>query len=334
MKLLFVFTGGTIGSVEKNGVADVDGATSRQIAELCGADGDELEFAYPYNILSENATCDTLTDILNYMLSIDYGRYDGVIVTHGSDTAAYTANLLGHALSWVKIPIVITAANYVMTDPRSNARDNLTAAYTFIKAARIGGTDECGGVFFVWKNIGEHPKIHDATRLLEADGRCDCFNSYGEVFGMIAGGMYIGTSIEQAKRSDALAFLKGRTLTIKNNVMLLHSYVGLDYRDIYIKGKGAVLLKLYHSGTACMGESSEDSRSFLYLAEMCKKEGADLYITPAKQGSYIYKSAEGFERTPARPIYNMSEYSAYTALLLAYSLEGEEREKVLREVGL
>lgn len=321
MKLLFVFTGGTIGSVEKNGVADVDSSTSEKISQLCSHEGDTIEFASPYNILSENATEETLSDILNYMLSIDYDRFDGVIVTHGSDTAAFTANLLAHALAWVKIPIAVTAANYVMTDPRSNARDNITAAYTFIKDVYEHNSYACG-VFFVWTNTGENPKIHIGSRLLEADGYHDSFDSFGEVYAEIKDGRFFGTRQPIYPDTRAMS-LKGESAALKNNVLLLHSYVGLDYRDINIKGKAAVLLKLYHSGTACMGESAADSRSFLYLADMCKKEGIDLYITPAKKGSYIYRSAEGFESTVACPLFGMSEYSAYTLLLLAYNTNND-----------
>ena len=299
MKILFVFTGGTIGCKEINGIADVDSGVSQQIVSFCGGKGDEFEFAFPYNMLSENATCETLSQICTYMLSIDYDKYDGVILTHGSDTLAYTANLLGAALSWVKIPIVITAANYVMTDSRSNAKTNITAAYNFIKDAYNIG------VFVSWQNRGEAVKLHPATGLLEADSMTDSFNSFGE-----------------AKKGNDLAFLKNRIINIKENVMLLHSYVGFECSSINLTGKEAVLLKLYHSGTACMS-------TFLKLAEMCRENNTDLYVTPIKNNGYIYSSALGFSKTEAFAFHDLTEYAAYTRLLLAYSLQGEEKSAVL-----
>ncbi|MBQ1546619.1 MAG: asparaginase [Clostridia bacterium] len=317
MKILFVFTGGTIGSSVYKGVADADRSVSNKIGNMCLRFGDTADFAFPYNILSENAICSTLSDIFNFMLSVDYDKYDGIIMTHGSDTLAYTANLLGLALSWVSIPIIITAADHVMSDPRSNGAENLSAAYALIKSIK-------SGVFAVWKNTGEKVLAHLAAKLLEADG-CDKFSSWGGA----AAGIYYNENWQMTEipaPCDELRFLKNQQINIQNNVMLLHSYVGLDYSAIDLTNKSAVLLKLYHSGTACMAGGS---CSFDYLVDMCKKSGTDLYITPIKNGSYIYSTAKNITDF-AKPICGMSEFAAYTRLLLAYSLEGTQRENVLR----
>lgn len=316
MKVLFVFTGGTIGSSVHDGVADADSSVSNKIGEMCLDTGDTAEFAFPYSILSENSVCSTMSDILNFMLSVDYEKYDGVIMTHGSDTLAYTANLLGLALSWVSVPVVITAADYVMTDPRSNGRDNLAAACALIKSVKCG-------VYAVWKNAGEKPCAHLAAKLLEADG-CDKFSSWGGSPAGVYNERWEMTEIPSP--CDDLSFLKDQKINITNNIVLLHSYVGLDYSTLNLKNKSAVLLKLYHSGTACMAGGS---CSFDHLVDMCKKSDTGLYITPIKSGSYIYSSAKGITDF-AVPMSGMSEFAAYTRLLLAYSLEGAQRASVLR----
>ena len=330
MKILFIFTGGTIGSLERGGVADVDINVSKSLAQLCP--NDDLEFASPFNMLSENANVETLSQLLNFMLAVDYNEFDGVIVTHGSDTLAYTSNLLGLSLGWVSKPVVITAANYVMTDPRSNARENIIGAVTFIEEVNRGRIPG-HGVFVSWTNTGENTKIHAASRLLEADAYSDSFTSFGNAYGEIIDGRFSAFDTKKSSVGSQLGFLKNRKLTLRSDVLLIHSYVGLDYKNINIdKNVKAVLLKLYHSGTSCMCGGEDDSRSFLYLAKMCKSKGVDLYITPVKSGNYIYKSAEGFKNTAAMPIYNLSEYTAYTSLLLAYALEGEERKRVIEEL--
>ena len=327
MNILFVFTGGTIGSTVKSGVADTDSDTIRQIASFCGDCGDDLTFSSPFQILSENSTRKTLSDILNFMLSIDYDKYDGVIVTHGSDTLAYTANLLGLALSFVKIPIVITAANYVISDPRSNAAENIRAAYRVIREHHEG-LHKLSGAFVVWTNPGGCPKIYEADKLLEADGLTDKFDCEGGIpLAALLGDRFVYHKDIANEREDpgALAFLKGRSVTLSARVLLLHSYVGMDYSDYNIKGKAAVLLKLYHSGTACM---AGERTAFKFLAERCREEGVKLYITPVKHGDYIYRSAEGFGNSSATALC-MSEIAAYTGLMLAYSLEGEEQNTVI-----
>lgn len=319
MKILFVFTGGTIGCTVSGGIADTDISVSGSITSLCGAEeGDIFEYASPYNILSENLNCETLSELCTFMLSVDYEKYDGVIVTHGSDTLAYSAALLGHALSWVKIPVVITAANYVIDDPRSNARDNLSASYRLISDFSER-KNKLRGVFAVWKNPGAPTAIYPAIHLLEADP-FDRFGSWGNIsFG----------KADDIHHDDSLSFLRSRIITLKNNVLLLHSCPGMDYGNINIKGKEAVLLKLYHSGTTCM---AGERTSFNYLADMCKKSNVDLYITPTKRGSYHYRSEEGFKGTGAIPISGISEIAAYTGLLLAYSLENNERKIILKKI--
>lgn len=320
MKILFVFTGGTIGCTERGGVADVDSATAEKIASLCGFDASETEFAFPFNMLSENAGLDSLSKLLTFMLSIDYSKYTGVIVTHGSDTLAYSSSLLGTSLSWTEIPIVITAADLVMSDPRSNAKDNLRAAAAVIES-------QSDGVFVTWKNRGEDCLICRADTLLEADAN-DRFSCIGKPAGYFKDGRFSANYLYR-KNSD-LAFLKNRVVTLKSNVLLLHSFPGLDYGDTNIKGKEAVILKTYHSGTFC----AEGSKTSLeYLARKCGEEGASLYLAPVKKGDYIYASSLNLGKSRAIPLCGASEIKAYTALLLAYSLKGEERSEVLRALS-
>ena len=50
--------------------------------------------------------------------------YDGVIITHGTDTLQYTAAFTGYIMAGAQIPIVLVSANYVLEDVRSNGVDN------------------------------------------------------------------------------------------------------------------------------------------------------------------------------------------------------------------
>ena len=325
MKILFIFTGGTIGCTVSEGIADTNYSIIKDIAALCTAEKENIfEYASPFTMLSENSGCETLSALCTFMLSVDYNKYDGVIVTHGSDTLAYSAALLGQVLSWVKIPVVITAANYVIDDPRSNARDNLLASYRLISDFSER-KNKYSGVFAVWKNPGASAEIYPAIHLLEADA-FDRFGSWGNIS--------VGKTDDngdEIHHDDSLSFLRGRKITLKNNVLFLHSYPGMDYRNINLEGKEAVLLKLYHSGTACMeGERT----AFNYLSEMCKNSNVDLYITPTKSGSYHYRSEEGFKGSKAIPIAGISEIAAYTALLLAYSLEDNEKYITMKHIGI
>lgn len=70
--------------------------------------------------------------------------FDGVVVTHGTDTLAYTASMLSFMLQGVPVPVVLTGAQHPIAYPDSDGRQNLANA---ILAARAlpGGVYICFG---------------------------------------------------------------------------------------------------------------------------------------------------------------------------------------------
>ena len=77
-------------------------------------------------------------------------KYDGLIITHGSDTLSYSSAFLGLCLCGLDIPVALTAADLVPDDPRSNAVENLRACVEVIEKFRRG-------VFTVYKNPRDIP---------------------------------------------------------------------------------------------------------------------------------------------------------------------------------
>lgn len=56
-------------------------------------------------------------------------QYDGIVVTHGTDTMAYTASMLSFMLQNIDLPIVITGSQLPIFHPLSDAPDNLRTAF-------------------------------------------------------------------------------------------------------------------------------------------------------------------------------------------------------------
>lgn len=54
--------------------------------------------------------------------------YDGIIVTHGTDTMAYTASALTYMLRNLPIPVVLTGSQLPFVHPLTDATDNLRCA--------------------------------------------------------------------------------------------------------------------------------------------------------------------------------------------------------------
>lgn len=56
------------------------------------------------------------------------GGYDGVVITHGTDTMAYTASMLTFMLPGIDLPVVLTGSQLPISHPLSDAPDNLRCA--------------------------------------------------------------------------------------------------------------------------------------------------------------------------------------------------------------
>lgn len=65
-------------------------------------------------------------------------RHDGFVVLHGTDTMAYTASALSFMLGNLSKPVVFTGAQLPITEPRSDARENLITALEIASAQKNG----------------------------------------------------------------------------------------------------------------------------------------------------------------------------------------------------
>ena len=136
MKVLVIFTGGTIGSQLSNGWISPDGHTKRELIRRYEEEyGNSVQFVTkaPYSILSENLSSKKINILVKTVLESLDGGYDGIIVTHGTDTLQYSAAALSLALGNECIPVLLVSGNYPLDDSRSNGHINFAAAVEFIK---------------------------------------------------------------------------------------------------------------------------------------------------------------------------------------------------------
>lgn len=68
----------------------------------------------------------------------EYEKNDGFVVLHGTDTMAYTASALSFMLEGLTKPVVFTGAQLPVSEPRSDARENLITAIEIASAKRDG----------------------------------------------------------------------------------------------------------------------------------------------------------------------------------------------------
>ncbi|MDE6000777.1 MAG: asparaginase domain-containing protein, partial [Clostridia bacterium] len=164
-RICVIFTGGTIGSFTCGGVVDLKRESSSALINIYKERfGSAIEFdeLRPLNILSENVQPSDLEKMADCLRGVDKEKYDGIIITHGTDTLCFTANLFSQIFCDISLPVVFVSALYPLDDERSCGVENFAGAVTFIQSV------DFGGVFVSFQNHGENCKIHLASRLVSA----------------------------------------------------------------------------------------------------------------------------------------------------------------------
>ena len=303
--ITYILTGGTIGSsVGEDGIA-------RPTADVGSLIGDDSRLRVPYNILSENLDGKHLNLLIEETAAvIKEGGCEGIIITHGSDTLQYSAAMLDLVFGGADLPVVLVAANYVLTDPRSNGKANLYFAQRFIKEKRSNG------VFICYKNDGEAVKVHRGRDVLPHEAFSDVLKS--------AGGRCFAEY--EYDRDMSAAVYKQNGSEIRDDsynggiprlddpgcVLRIEPYPGMVYPVINSNVK-AVLLGSYHSGTVGINDGL---KSFLSAA---KDKGTDVYLCGLSSAGTEYESISTYEELGIKAIYDVSPVYAYCMLWLRYS---------------
>ena len=169
MRVRVIFTGGTISSELNNNVINVKskGNSKKILIENfylnCPDMNVKFDISEPLNILSENMTVFDWNILLQELREVDFSEYNGIIITHGTDTLAYTANMLAIMLAGINIPVVLVSSNYVLSDEKSNGNDNFLNAVYFINEKIYSG------VYVVYRDENNKSIIHLASRIKQCE---------------------------------------------------------------------------------------------------------------------------------------------------------------------
>lgn len=140
-RILLVHTGGTIGMIRTvDGFAPARGVVEREVARLTGSDDGapyvEIVALEPL-IDSANATPEDWNRIAK-VIEARYEEFDGILVTHGTDTLAYTAAALCLALEGLNRPVILTGAMLPLGERGSDGTRNLSEALAAVSSADAG----------------------------------------------------------------------------------------------------------------------------------------------------------------------------------------------------
>ena len=133
MNILLISTGGTIASRQSaDGLVPMDQGEALaarvpgiyQIADIDIA-----------NVFSKDSSNIDPADWIAIIKCIrENPSYDGYVITHGTDTMAYTSSALSYVMRDLEKPVVLTGSMIPMSEPGTDAKRNLEDAFRFMEA--------------------------------------------------------------------------------------------------------------------------------------------------------------------------------------------------------
>ena len=130
-KILMITTGGTLACGEtENGLvpelsADEILSFVPEIKKIC-----DVDTLHVSNIDSTNVTIRHWQMMAN-AIKDNYEKYDAFVITHGTDTLAYTSSALSYMIQNSKKPIVLTGSQKPIKDNDTDAKINLLDSFIY-----------------------------------------------------------------------------------------------------------------------------------------------------------------------------------------------------------
>lgn len=129
-RMLLITTGGTIASVPTGeGLApDSTNSLIRNALGSVAANDYEIDVFPLFSIDSSNMQPEEWKKIAECVAQKRRG-YEGIVITHGTDTMGYTASALTYMLQGIDVPVVLTGSQLPIAHPLSDGYENLRCAF-------------------------------------------------------------------------------------------------------------------------------------------------------------------------------------------------------------
>ena len=200
--------------------------------------------------------------------------YDGIVVSHGTDTMAYTASAVTYMLPNIDLPVVFTGSQLPLADMLSDGPDNLRTAFAMAAAGHPG-------VFLAFDR-----KVMLGCRAVKvrASG-FSAFESVNSRYAALVSNQGLVVDPEMLPRRTGKAELRTE---ISRNVFLLKLTPGLNpavfdmlaamgYKGIVIEAFGLGGVNVLHKGLRGIHRCLEDGISVVVTTQ-CLYDSANLQV--------------------------------------------------------
>ena len=273
-KLLMLSTGGTIAStLTEDGLAPGIKPEDmlkflNDVENMCEIETHEL-----LNIDSTNIQPEHWIEITKFIKSV-YDDFDAFIITHGTDTMAYTAAALSYMIQNPDKPIIITGSQKPINVDTTDARKNLKDAIAYALC------DDVSGIYVVFNG-----KAIVGTRARKTKTKSfDAFESINYPIAAFIDGKRIAKYVRHDKNGP-VEFYEN----IYPNIFLLKlapgmqpdvlDYIGEKYEGIVIEsyGVGGLPFEVRRNFQEKM-ESLTSKGRIVVIASQVMSEGSDMSI--------------------------------------------------------
>ena len=204
----------------------------------------------------------------------DREGFDGVVVSHGTDTMAYTASAVTFMLPDMDLPVVFTGSQLPLADMLSDGPDNLRTAFAMAAAGYPG-------IFLAFDR-----KVMLGCRAVKV--RASGFSAFASINARYAArvsnrGLVVDEQVIPKRKGEARLLPE-----ISKNVFLLKLTPGLNpavfdmlaamgYKGIVIEAFGLGGVNVLHKGLRGIHRAVEDGISVVVTTQ-CLYDSADLEV--------------------------------------------------------
>lgn len=320
MRLLIIYTGGTIGMIE-------DAATKTLVPfdfnhlidnvpkiKMLDYDIDHVQFKHPID--SSNMDPSKWGELAR-MIEKGYAAYDGFVVLHGTDTMAYTASALSFMLDNLDKPVIITGSQLPIGEVRTDGEENLITALQIAAARRPGSESpmvtEVAILFenYLWRG-------NRATKM-----SADNFNAFRSPnYPRLAHiGLGIDFNGEALWRTPSRRPLNVRT-AMNPDVAIVQIFPGMTHEmlrhQLSTPGLKGVVLKTYGAGNAPTGKWFVDA-----IKDALKRDIVILNVTQCINGGVFearYDTGAPLWKLGVIPGHDITTEAALTKMMFLFGL--------------
>ncbi|NLT15964.1 MAG: asparaginase [Clostridiales bacterium] len=274
-KILLITTGGTIAS-ETSEEGLVPGLSSSELLTSVNSIAERYDVTTKdlFQLDSSNIQPEEWQMIAG-CIADSYAGFDGIVVTHGTDTMAYTSSILSFMLRNIPVPVVLTGSQLPISHPLTDAKDNLFCAF----AMAASGTP---GVFLAFNR-----KVLRGCRAVKVRTKSfDAFESINcpPVAKVDVGGLIINNDLVMTPSGvfELKSALNSDIILIKVipglNPGMLEMLRNTDCRGIVIEAFGAGGMHFMRRDLISALQALADSGIIIVVCSQCLYESCDFTI--------------------------------------------------------